>query len=81
MSKWKHIPAREVVETDFVTHGVWSGTVTKVDRTSVPGVVYIWLLPRGPVADLVLNHGDPIRVVRYESDPLVAALVWEGDQA
>lgn len=88
MSNSTVMAAREVVETDRVTHagdgflrGAVDGVVTQVRHDT--GIVYLWVdePPKNRPADLILNHGDPVRVQREPGDPLVEALTWEGDGA
>lgn len=49
-------------------------TVTNVNTESVPGTVYVWTTPgggtisRGPRANHIFNHGDPVRVTRFSKE-------------
>jgi len=45
-------------------HIIGYGMITAIDTSVTPGVVYVWLdgRARDLPADLVLNHGDPIKV-------------------
>ncbi len=51
--------ARDIV----VGNVLQDGKVTRVDATTTPGVIYLWLNGSLNVAaDVVLNHGDPVKV-------------------
>jgi hypothetical protein len=56
-SKTAEKSARDVEVGDVIE----GKTVSKVDKTTTPGVVYVYFGDHDPPADMTLNHGDPVK--------------------
>lgn len=53
------IPARDLA----VGHHALGCIVSRVDASTTPGVVAVWLDGNtAPKADAIFNHGDPVRI-------------------